>query len=195
MQRANSAADLSGTVYAVDGAVFLFESLILVQLGFILPILGVLLYTGKKGSYFWLLGFLPVIVLNVGITWEPSQYIPPLFGIGGVVILLSYLGILWFWTRTYTAYEGSARTGRHIQLLGYSFLVVTGILLCSHIGNPNVLALADLPTASAESINVASSLSMLLLFLGHYVVARSLQEVTASQQEVPASQQEAIVSP
>ena len=74
MQRVNSAADLSGTVYAVDGAVFLFESLILVQLGFILPILGVLLYTEKKGSYFWLLGFLPVIVLNVGITWEPSHY-------------------------------------------------------------------------------------------------------------------------
>ena len=195
MQRANSAADLSGTVYAVDGAVFPFESLILVQLGFILPILGVLLYTGKKGSYFWLLGFLPVIVLNVGITWEPSQYIPPLFGIGGAVILLSYLGILWFWTRTYTAYEGSVRIGRHIQLLGYSFLVVTGILLCSHIGNPNVLALADTPTASAESINVALSLSMLLLFLGHYVVARSLQEVTASPQEVPASQQEAIVGP
>ena len=58
-----------------------------------------------------------------------------------------------------------------------------------------MLALSNLPTASAESINVALSLSMLLLFLGHYVVARSLQEVTASPQEVPASQQEAIVSP
>jgi hypothetical protein len=144
---------------------------------------GVLLSTGKKGSYFWLLGFLPGAALGVAMYWEPSQYVPELFGIGGTVILLSYFGILWLWTQTYAAYEGVARTGRHIQLLGYSFLVSTGLLLCLYFGNPNVLALADLPIPSGQSINGTLSLGMLLLFVGHYLVARGIQETTASPQE------------
>jgi hypothetical protein len=120
--------------------------------------------------------------------WEPSQYLPILFGTAGTVILLSYFGILWLWTQTYVAYEGLARTGRHIQLLGYSFLVSTGLMLCLYFGNPNVLALADLPIPSAESINLTLSLSMLLLFIGQYVVARDKKEASANRQEALRSQ-------
>jgi hypothetical protein len=178
MQRLHTAEELRGTVYAVWGALWWIRSL--GASGLSLSLVGVLLSTGKKGSYFWLLGFLPHVALGVGMYWEPSQYVPQLFGIGGAVILLSYFGILWLWTRTYADYEGVARTGRHIQLLGYSFLVVTGLLLCMVFGNPPVLAIADLPSASAESVNISLALSMLLLFVGHYVVARGSKEVTTS---------------
>jgi hypothetical protein len=143
----------------------------------------VLLYAGKKDSYSWLLGFLPSLV-NFGMYWEPSQYVPALFGIVGTVILLSYFGILWVWTRTYGTYEGAARTGRLIQLLGYSLLVVLGNLLCMHFGNPNQLALVDLPIPSGLIINLTLSIGMLLLFVGHYVVVRSSKEATTS----PSSQ-------
>ena len=180
-QRVHTAEELSGTVHAIWGALFWIRNL--GGSGLTLSIVGVLLSTGKKGSYFWLLGFLPGAALGVGMLWEPSRYAPLLFGIGGTVILLSYFGILWLWTRTYAAYEGVARTGRHIQLLGYSFLISTGLMLCMYFGNPNVLALADLPIPSGESINVTLSLSMLLLFVGQYLAARGIQETTASPQE------------
>ncbi|MHA1937825.1 MAG: hypothetical protein ACW97O_06400 [Candidatus Thorarchaeota archaeon] len=170
--RVNTAEDLSGTIYAVDGAMGFFRYQVVGTLGMVLPIIGVLLYTTKKGSYFWLLGFLGSSMAGMGMMWEPSQHMPTLFGIGGTVILLSYLGILWVWTRTYSAYEGFARTGRQIQILGYSFLFITGTLLCSYIGDPQLLALKDLPSASAESVNISLAFGMLLLFLGHYVVAR-----------------------
>ena len=113
----------------------------------------------------------------VGMIWELSDYVPQLFGIGEAVILLSYFGILWLWTRTHTTYEGVAKTGKHIQILGYSFLVKTELLLCSYIGNPNVLAIAEQASGSAESINVSLALGMLLLFVGNYLVARDSKKV------------------
>ena len=171
MQRTHTAEELIGTVYAVEGALWWTRSLGWV-IGLVLPMVGVLLYTGEKGSYIWLFGFLPNVASGVGYLWQPSRYVPALFGIGGAVILLSYFGILWVWTRTYTAYEGTARTGKQIQLLGIGLIVATGLLLCLHFGNPNVLAVSDFPIPSGEIINITLALGFLLLFLGYYVAAR-----------------------
>jgi len=175
--RVHTAEELSGTIHAIWGPLFWIR--IMGGSGLTLSLMGVLLYTGKKGSYSWLLGFLPSFA-NFGMYWEPSQHIPALFGIGGTVILISYFGILWLWTRTYAAHEGLSKTGKRIQLLGYSFLVVTALLLCMYFGNPKQLALADLPIPSGETINLTLSLGMLLLFVGHYLIAKSSKEATAS---------------
>ena len=172
IQRVHTAEELRGTVHAVWGTLFTIR--IIGGGGPALSLVGALLYADKKGSFSWLLGILPSFV-NFGMYWEPSQHVPEVYGIGGAVILLSYFGILWIWTRTYAAYEGTARTGRQIQLLGYSLLVVTGNLLCMYFGNPYQLALADLPIPSGLVINLTLSLGMLLLFVGHYLVARSIK--------------------
>ena len=171
IQRVHTAEELSGTFYAVDGPIWWIR--VFGGSGLTLAIMGVLLSTGNKGSYFWLLGFLPGAAMSAGMFWAPSQYIPQLFGIGGAVILLSYFGMLWLWTQTHTIYDGIAKTGKHIQLLGYSFLVTTGLLLCLYFGNPNVLAIADQPSGNPESINISLALGMLMLFVGNYLVARS----------------------
>ncbi|UCD99025.1 MAG: hypothetical protein JSV42_19150 [Chloroflexota bacterium] len=96
------------------------------------------------------------------------------------MILLSYIGILWSWSRTYAVYHGISRTGRLFQLLGYSFLVVAGLLLCSYIGDPQMLALTDVPTASAESVSISLAISMLLLFVGHDLIAPGVQKPNLS---------------
>jgi hypothetical protein len=79
---------------------------------------------------------------------------------------------LWLWTRTYQAYEGIARTGKQVQLLGYSFLVITACLLCLYFGYPAELALADLPIPNSLSINISLSLGMLLIVFGQYLIAK-----------------------
>ena len=184
MQRLHETEELLGTIYAVDGVVWWLR--MIATSGLTLSITGVLISTTEKGSYFWLLGILPATAISIGMFWAPTQYAPQLFGIGGTVILASYFGILWIWTQTYSAYQGPARTGRSIQLLGYSFLVSTALLLCLYFGNPNIQALADYPIPSPLSINVTLSLAMLLLFVGEYVVAASLKSVPAHAQETPA---------
>lgn len=93
MQRTHTAEELKGTSYEIWGPLFWVR--IMSASGLAFSLVGVLLSTGKKGSYFWLLGFMPSLA-NFGMYWKPSQHLPLLFGIGGTAILLSYFGILWF---------------------------------------------------------------------------------------------------
>jgi hypothetical protein len=169
IQRVHTAEELNGTIHAIWGPLFTIR--IIGGGGPTFALVGALLYSGKKGSYSWLLGFLPNF-LTFGQYWQPTDKMPWLFGIGGTVILLSYFGILWFWTQTHSVHMGAVKTGKIIQLLGYSVLVVAGLLLCMHFGNPNQLALAELPIPSSHIINISFSLGMLLLFAGNYVVVK-----------------------
>ena len=87
IHRANSIDELSGSLWSpAGGPLFSLWQLMGVFI-IVLPIIGALLLSGKKGSWFWLWGFVPFIVYNVGAFWAPSQYLPPLFGIGGMFIL------------------------------------------------------------------------------------------------------------
>ena len=157
-----------GTGWAPGEFLYLFASMSLF-IGLGISIIGVLLYSGKKGSLFWLWGLVPVIAFGWLNVWQPSQHLPPLYGIGGGIITLAYIGVLWAWVKTHTAYEGIAKTGKHIQLLGYSFLYITGLFLCLYIGNPNLPGLADQPIPSGYSIVIAFSVGWVLLSVGHYL--------------------------
>ena len=168
--RLQTAEELRGTAHAISGPLFWVRTLGWNGLAF--SLIGVLLYTTKSGSKLWLLGTLPMSALGLAILWEPSGYVPQLFGIGGAIILVSYFGILWFWTRTYQTYEGIARTGKLVQIMGYSFLVITGCLLCLYFGYPAQLAIADLPIPNSLSINMTLSLGMLLIVSGQYLIAK-----------------------
>jgi hypothetical protein len=187
IQRFHTADELRGTAYAVWGVLFTIR--IVGGGGMALSLLGALLAIEKKGSYFWLLGFLPSFI-NFGMYWEPSQHVPALFGIGGTLILLSYFGILWIWTPSIAKHQGAARAGRIIQLLGYSVIVIEGNLLCMYFGNPKQIALVDLPIPSGEVLNLVLSLGMLLLFTGHLVAARGSKDMAASPKLHPFPSQE-----
>jgi hypothetical protein len=172
VHRVQTAEALVGTIHEIWGPLFTVR--IIGGGGFSFAIMGVLLYTTEKGSYFWLLGVLPNF-LNFGQYWQPTRHIPALFGIGGIIIALSFFGILWSWTRSYATYVGPARTGKLIQLLGYSVLVVASLLLCMHFGNPKQIALADLAIPGGEIINLTLALGMLLLFVGQYLSAQTFK--------------------
>jgi len=170
IHRVHTVEELDGTIHAIWGPLFWIR--IMAGTGVTFSLVGALIHSGRKGSYFWLLGLLPNTA-TLAQYWEPSQHIPALYGIGGAVILISYFGILWAWTQTDTAYQGQVKTGKQIQLLGYSFLVTTGLLLCMYFGNPHQLALEELAIPSGESINLTLSLGMLLLFVGQYMDAKN----------------------
>lgn len=168
IQRVHTSEELSRTIHAIWGPLFTLR--IIGGGGITFSLLGALIYTSKKGSYIWLLAFLPNMV-NFLMYWDPSQHAAWLFGVGGAIILLSYFGILWYWIRTHDSYQDAIKRGKLIQLLGITVLVVEGNLLCMYFGNPHQIALVDLPLPSPEVLNLTLALGMLLLFLGHYVTA------------------------
>jgi hypothetical protein len=172
--KATTPETLGGTVWALDGFIGMFTGMCLI-LGIGILIIGVLLYSGKKGSFFWLWGLVPLIAFpTFAVIWQPA-YIPAVYGIGGGIITFAYLGVIWAWVKTHNAYDGIAKTGKHIQLLGYSFMYVTAMLLCLYIGQPNLPGLADQPLPSGISIVIAFSVGWVLLSVGHYLSRRRLK--------------------
>ena len=69
IHRTHTAEELSETIHAVWGILFWIR--IMGGSGLAFTFVGVLLYTGEKGSYFWLLGFLPSFS-NFGQYWQPE---------------------------------------------------------------------------------------------------------------------------
>lgn len=165
-QRMHTAEELSGTVHAIWGTLFTVR--LIGGGGPTISLVGVLVYASNKGSWSWVLA-IPVAAVGWLLYWQPPQHVPFLFGLGGTLILLSYFGILWAWSRTYQRYVGRARTGRIIQLLGFSMLVIEGNWLCMVFGNPKQLALAELPIPSDLVINLTLAGAMILLAVGYYV--------------------------
>ena len=168
---ANTPETLIGTGWAYRETYFNLLSLALL-IGISLSLIGALLYSGKKGSFFWLWALVPVIGMNVGLSWDPSKHIPAVYGIGAGIITLAYLGVLWGWVKTHNMYEGIAKTGKEIQLLGYSFLYITALLLCNYIGNPMNPGTAGFPLVSSYSILIALSVGFVLLSIGHYLTGQ-----------------------
>ncbi len=175
VQRVTTPETLIGTGWAPGEFLFLFTGMSTV-IGLGISIIGVLLYSGKKGSLFWLWGLVPLIAFVLLMNWQTSQYIPAIYGIGGGIITFAYIGVLWAWIKTHTAYEGIAKTGKHIQLLGYSFLYITALFLCLYVGQPNLPAFADQPIVSGYSILIAFSVGFVLLSVGHYLSRKRQRE-------------------
>ena len=171
--KTNTAADLSGTAWDPNGGFLFTLQGVSNVLGPFVALIGVLFLSGKQGSRYWLWGFAALIAFVLLFTWIPVQPIPAIFGLGGGIIVVSYLGTLWDWSKSQHTYEGTAKTGRLIQLLGYFFLFATALFLCIHFGQPSLVALEEVPIVSGESIVVAFSIGWLLLFIGNYIVAKN----------------------
>ena len=169
--KANTPEELAETIWATEGFLFVFNG-ILTFIGVGLSIIGALLYSTQKGSLFWLWGFVPFIAFGMLNGLHLSQDFPPLFGIGGGIITLSYFGVLLAWIKTHTAFEGRAKKGKHIQLIGYSFMYITALLLCVYMGTPKHPGLANLTVVGGESIVIAFSVGFALLSIGQYLTCQ-----------------------
>jgi len=167
-----SPAQYGETVWRFDGVLFLLWALS-IPLGSILAGVGVLLYVGARRPSIWLFGMGVFLVLIVVETLLPSRHFPPLFGVGGGLILAFYLGILWFWARKRKLLEGAAKTAADYQLTAYTFFLITAWFLCKAHGTPYLKALEDQPLESPISVMVYLVLGWLFLFLSHYRMART----------------------
>ena len=73
-----------------------------VPVGSILACVGLLIYARSKGSRIWLFGIgLTLLLILIGFLPIPGYY-PPIFGIGGGLILTLFLITIWFWAKRRT---------------------------------------------------------------------------------------------
>ncbi len=162
-----SLAQYSETIWSWDGALFWIWAFA-IPLGSILVGIGILLYVRAKSSLIWLFGIGILLILGIAEQLLPSTHFPPLFGVGGGLILGFFLAILWFWAKKYKVLEGAAKTAAYFQLVGYAFLLIAMWFLCGTLGAPFLKVLEGEPPSSPISIIVYLVLGWLFLFLSHY---------------------------
>jgi len=115
--------ELNQTIWALTGPLFMVWGIFGVALGAIIAGIGLLLYSGAKASTVWKFGIGVFLALIIAMLVLPSLgHYPALFGVGGTLILLFFMGILWLWAKERMALKGSSTTATDFKLVGYVFM-------------------------------------------------------------------------
>ena len=169
-----SSDQVNETIWAMNSPLF-WAWAFSVPLGSILAGIGILLHAQSKGTRIWLFGIGVFAVLLVANLLRFAHF-PPLFGIGGGLILAFFLAILWLWAKKHATLEGAAKTAADFQLVGYVFLLIAMWFLCGILSMPFMKSLSDLPPSSPVAIMVYLVLAWLFLFLSHWKSAQATRK-------------------
>ncbi len=139
-----------------------------VPLGALVAGIGLLLYSGAKGATVWKVGAGIVLGVTIGIVAGMFGFFPPLFGIGGTLILLLFMGTLWLWTKERKALKGPSATAADFKLVGYVFMLIAAWFVCGIAGTPFLKAFEGQAPSSPIHVLIFLVLGWLFLFLSHY---------------------------
>jgi hypothetical protein len=169
--RTLTSAELSATIWNLDGPLFMLWAFS-VPLGSVLAGTGAFLYARTKPAFAWLtgIGVLGTVIVMT-IVWS-REYYAPLFGIGGVLILVFFFSIVWLWMRKVAALDSPERTAAGLKLVGYLFWVNASWFLCGETGKLHQMAFAGDPAPSPIEIMVFLVLGWFFVLLGEYKAMR-----------------------
>lgn len=129
-------------------------------------------------------GSLVVVVwlyISMGIV---KQVVPPIFGIGGGLIALTFLGTAWDWARSRPRLSGATRTGADLGMAGFVFYLIAAWYLCGLLGAPTFLlrpeqAMTYIPENNAISLGttilICMALGSVFTYLGRRVALKKEQ--------------------
>ncbi len=168
-------AELNQTMWSMNGPWLPIWGLLGVPVGALVAGFGMLLYSGAAAATVWKYGAVMLAGFVIGIAGTFPGHIPPLFGIGGSLILLSFLGSLWFWAKERRALSNSSATAADLRMAGYVFLVIGAWFACGSLAEPFLEALEGEDPGSPLHIMIFFVLGWVFLFLSHYK-ARAQEE-------------------
>ena len=121
--------ELSATIWAEGGPMFILWALS-VTLGSILAGVGAFIYVKTKPVFPWLtsIGVFGAVIAMV-MVWS-RVYNSTFFGIGGIIILVSFFGIVWVWMKKYAGLDIQEKIAGSYKLVGYIFWINASWFLC-----------------------------------------------------------------
>jgi hypothetical protein len=121
--------EFNQTIWAFTGPLMFLRG-ISMPMGAIVSGIGILLYSSAKGSTVWKVGIGSFIVLAISlVAMGLNLYSAPLFGIGGSLILLSFIGILWLLAKERLALKDSPTISLDYRLVGYLFMLMAAFYI------------------------------------------------------------------
>ncbi|UCD99254.1 MAG: hypothetical protein JSV42_00590 [Chloroflexota bacterium] len=137
-----------------------------VPLGAFIVAIGAALIAQVERRVFWMLILLVLFFTAWRIFGTTTRMVPALFGIGGGLITLFFIGSTWQWAKTRPMLSGVTKTGSDLRMVGFIFFVVAAWDLCGIFGIANFVLRPELADRFAvpigSTINSASSVNILL---------------------------------
>jgi hypothetical protein len=159
--------ELNLTMWAAQGTWTMIWGLLGVPLAAIVAIIGILLYSGAKGSTVLKYGVGIFLAVFAGMAAGSLGHIPLLFGIGGTLILLFFIGILWLWAKERMVHEGAFTAAADLKLAGYVFMLIAAWFICGIASQPFLKALEGEAPPSPIHVIIFLVLGWFFLFLSH----------------------------
>jgi hypothetical protein len=159
--------ELDATIWAMGEPLFMLWALS-VALGSVLAGIGAFLYVETKPAFSWLtaIGVLGAVFAMV-MVWS-RVYNSTLFGIGGIIILVSFFAIVWVWMRKHAALDIQGKIAGSFKLIGYLFWINASWFLCGETGKMHLKAFEGSPAPSPIEIMVFLILGWLFVLIGDY---------------------------
>ncbi len=158
--------------------------------GVFIVAIGAALVARVERRAFWLLILLAVLFTAWRLNGTTKQVVPALFGVGGGLITLFFLGSTWQWAKIRPTLMGAGKTGSDLRMVGSIFFVVAAWDLCGIFGIGNYVLrpeLADKFSVPVGSTIDAASGVLVLLVLGwgfNYFGQRLSYQVRAAVPDV-----------
>ena len=159
--------EVNQTMWAIDGPWFFTWGVLGVPVGSLVALIGILLHAGAKGSTVAKYGVGGFLALVIAMSTGMVGHIPLLFGVGGTLILLFFIGILRLWAKERTALKDAAAAAADLKLIGYVFLVIAAWFTCGTASMPFGRAFENVEPTTPLHIMVVFVLGWLFLFLGY----------------------------
>jgi hypothetical protein len=159
--------ELSATIWTDGGPLFILWALS-ITLGSILAGVGAFVYVKTRPVFPWLsgIGIFGAVIAMV-MVWS-RVYNPTLFGIGGVIILVSFFAIVWVWMKKYAGLGMQEKIAGSYKLVGYIFWINASWFLCGETAKLHLKAFAGSAVPSPIEIIVFLVFGWVFVLIGEY---------------------------
>jgi hypothetical protein len=165
--RTLTADELDATAWAMGDPLFILWALS-VALGSVVAAIGAFVYVKTKPAFPWLtaIGVLAAVILMV-MVWS-KVYNATLFGIGGILILISFFAVVWVWMKKHAGLDSAGKTAGSFKLIGYIFWINASWFLCGETAKMHLKAFEGQSPPSPIEIIVFLVLGWLFVLIGDY---------------------------
>jgi hypothetical protein len=160
--------ELNQTIWAFMGPLHMLWALGGVPLAVLVAGIGMLLYSGAEGSTILKYGTGMFLAVVLAQAIGAIGYVRPLFGLGGTLILLSFIGTIWLWAKERMTLKGASTTAADCRLLGYVFMVSAAWFICGMAGQPFMKVFEEAEPFVPLNIMALLVLGWIFFFLSHY---------------------------
>lgn len=159
--------ELSATIWADGGPMFILWALS-ITIGSIIAGVGAFVYVKTKSVFPWLTGIgVFAAVVAMVMVWS-RVYNSTLFGIGGIIILVSFFAIVWVWMKKYAGLDIQMKIAGSYKLVGYIFWINASWFLCGETAKLHLKAFEGSSVPSPIEIIVILVLGWVFILIGDY---------------------------